>query len=604
MNITSKQVYESCMQGAYHVIQNRELLNKINVFPIRDGDTGSNLSSMMRAILQKAEPQVTAKKTLESVADASLYGARGNSGIIFAQYFRGMSEAMEEKEPVSLGEYARASQCAAQYAYAAVEKPVEGTMITLMREWGSVLTSENDENRPLEEVFENAFQKLKQALARTKDQLLVLKKAGLVDSGAMGFTCFIEGALYYMQNQDTFRMERPDAELVFQEENIHEAGTGLPERFRYCTECLLENRDSISFPELKAGLRPMGNSIAVAGHQNKGRIHIHTDSPADVFAYLSEYGHILYQKADDMYRQEAAAHHRKYPIALVTDSIADLPAEILDEYQIHMVYLDVLFHNTNYMDRLTIHPSYLLAQSRKTGELPTFSQPSPKSIENMLDFLSTYYQSVIIMTVSEKISGTYQSFTAAAREFCKKNTKSPSFRIRVINTRQNAGAQGLLVKKCAEYIHEGISHDEAAKRIEELIPRSKILVQVQTLDEMIRSGRLSMKAGTLARKAGLKPIVTLDQSGKGKICGIAFSLKGSRRKIRNYILRVLKQNEIEQYNIVHVNNPLEAARLADSMTELTGIRPAYITETSSIVAVSAGDGAVAVSYLLKKRGGK
>lgn len=180
MQMTSEQVYNSIMHGAFRVIQNKEILNKINVFPVQDGDTGSNLASMMRTILQKSEHKGTVKKTLESVADAALYGARGNSGIIFAQYFRGLSETINGEELVSIHEYANASKCAAQYAYDAVEEPVEGTIITVMREWGSVLVEESTQKSTLIDIFTTAVHKIEIALEKTKEQLAVLKKANVV----------------------------------------------------------------------------------------------------------------------------------------------------------------------------------------------------------------------------------------------------------------------------------------------------------------------------------------------------------------------------------------------------------------------------------------
>ena len=200
MLITNKQVYESFIRGAHHVIERKEVLNKINVFPVRDGDTGSNLSSMMRSIIEMAENKVSVKTTLESVADAALYGARGNSGIIFAQYFRGLSESIEGDEAISVNDFAAACRCAAKYAYDAIENPVEGTMITVMREWGNVLTAECKRHTSLTEIFRNALNQVEIALERTKEQMPILKKANVVDSGAKGFTYFIEGAIYYLMN--------------------------------------------------------------------------------------------------------------------------------------------------------------------------------------------------------------------------------------------------------------------------------------------------------------------------------------------------------------------------------------------------------------------
>lgn len=595
MQITSRQVYDLCMQGAYNVIENKELLNKINVFPVQDGDTGSNLASMMRSIIQKSEPKDSVKKTLESVADAALFGARGNSGIIFAQYFRGLSDTICEGDQISIEEYVEASRQAAQYAYEAVEQPVEGTIITIMREWGKILTDECNKSTAVAELFSRAFQKIEVALEKTKEQLSVLKKANVVDSGAKGFSYFIEGALHYLEKGErTFETweETLNVDMI---ENRWEEAHGSGELFRYCTECLLGG-DRIDLVSLRQQLRGMGNSIVVAGSQQKCRIHIHVNEPAKVLAHLRGFGTILYQKVEDMFRQEAVVRDRKYEIALVTDSIADLPQEYMDRYQIHMVNLEILYNEITFLDKLTVQVPQLLEMVGQ-GTLPTSSQPNPKQIENLFDYLSTYYQSIIVLTVSKELSGTYSGFLNAAKSFMNKD-----YKISVINTRQNAGAQGLLVKKCAEYIHEGMNHDEIVREMERKIPFSKIYVQVKTLDNMIQSGRLSVRAGAVAKRIGLKPIITLDHAGKGDLERIAFSDRGSTHRLIRLMQNLMKKHEIDQYNIVHVDNEAGAKELAEIMTNIIGFEPEYIMETSAIVAVGAGKGAIAISYLIRSEG--
>lgn len=595
MQMTGKQIYDALMHGAFKVIQNKEVLNQINVFPIQDGDTGNNLSSMMQTIIKNSEYHITVKKTLESVAEAALTGARGNSGIIFAQYFRGLSETIEAAEQISIHDYANASKSAAQYAYEAVENPMEGTMLTLMREWGRILSEESIHNTSVLDIFNRAYRTLEIALDKTKEQLSVLRKANVVDSGAKGFTYFIEGELHYLkdgQDRDLIKLidhnEYPIAERTQGISHLAEKDK------RYCTECLIESND-IALEHIKTKLKQLGNSIVIAGTRTKCRIHIHTNDPAKVFDFLSHHGTMIYQKVDDMYHQEAIIHHKKYNIALITDSIADLPQTFIDEHQIQIIHLDLLYKGIVYFDKLTIHPSKLLEMISHEGALPTSSQPNPMQINNLLQYLSAYYNSIIIITVSKELSGTYNSFYNAAKNYQNRN-----IHISVINSKQNSGAQGLLVKKCAEYIEAGLSHNEIVKKIENTIESSKILVQVKHLDNMIQSGRLSMRAGNIAKRIGMKPIITLDKKGNGNLESIAFSMAGSNKKIIKHMKHILKTFRIEQYNIVHVNNESGAKELATLMTHITGHEPEYIMETSSIIAVSAGEGAVAISYLLEK----
>lgn len=594
MELTSQQIYNTMITGAHRVINNKETLNKINVFPVRDGDTGSNLASMMRTIIQEAESKSTVKQTLESVADAALYGARGNSGIIFAQYLSGLSESVDDVTTISIHDYAKASNAAVAFAYNAIEEPVEGTMITLMREWGTALTEEAKKAMTLVDIFSNAYTEIELALERTKDQLEVLKKANVVDSGAKGFTYFVEGALYYIKNGEDIKLEtiisqeKALFELDIEEQHICDSD------FRYCTECLLDG-NNIQTMEIKNFLHSKGNSTVIAGTKNKCRIHIHTNDPAEIFDYLHEKGTIVYQKVDDMFKQEAVVNHQRSKIALVADSIADLPKEFVDEHQIHVMHLDILYKDYIYLDKLTVHPKKLLELSKESKELPTSSQPSPKQIENLYDYLSTYYDSVIVMTVSKELSGTYNIYKKIAEKYDQEKLN-----IHIINTKQNSGAEGLLVQKCANLIDEGLAVESIVEEIESLIKGSKILVQVKNLDNMIKSGRLSVRAGKIGQKIGMKPIVTLDSEGNGALDSIAFSDKGSNKKLLKHITKKIKTNRIMSYCIVHVNDLEGTKDLIEDVEKLIGFPPDYVVETSSIVAIGAGQSAVALSYILEK----
>jgi DegV family protein with EDD domain len=430
------------------------------------------------------------------------------------------------------------------------------------------------------------------ALEKTKNQLEALKKANVVDSGAKGFTYFIEGALYYIKTgEEIDSLEDISYEEDLFELDVHSVNSNH-EKYRYCTECLLQgnNIDTVAIKEFLSG---KGDSTVVASNKDKCRIHIHTNDPADVFDYLHEIGTIVYQKIDDMVKQKDIVNNRKHNIALITDSIADVPKHIIDHYQIHVVHLDILINDRTYMDKLTIKPNRLLDLADDSKNLPTSSQPSPKQIENLYDYLSTYYESAIVMTVSKELSGTYNNFKKIGEQYREKD-----FKISVINTKQNSVAEGLLIKKCAELIDKGISHNQVVKEIEKQIQGSKMLVQVETLDNMIKSGRLNVKIGNIGKRIGMKPIVTLDSEGKGALDSITFSTKGSNKKILSHLRAIIKKKRIKEYAIVHVNNIYGANLLGDLVKKIIGYDPEYIEETSSIVAVGAGQGAVAIAYLL------
>ncbi len=592
-SLNGEHIYHAFLNGAHKIIKNRNDLNRINVFPVQDGDTGNNLSSMMKTIIDEAEYKETVKETLESLSEAALKGARGNSGIIFAQYINGLSLESDHASSISINDYAKASRKAVDYAYESIENPVEGTMITVMREWGHALSEEQIDESNAHTMIQKAKERLNDALTKTQFQLNELKQAKVVDAGAKGFTLFIHGIIEYFSTGEVSVEAIDEMDLQLTAEEIpHHHEEDLT--YRYCTECMIEG-DGLDEKFIRQTLKPMGDSMIVAKGKKRARIHIHTDQPDKVFEKLYSQGKILYPKVDDMIKQKDIVTNRKYDIALVTDSIADIPKEVIESDQIHIINLSILFEDNTFIDRLTIKPKQILAISRDSHKLPTSSLPDQKNIENLLNYLKSYYQSAIILSVSKELSGTYSALVKA----CDK-MRSESFKVEVIDTKQNSGAQGLLVYKGAAMIRSGYAFEEIVASLRQAVPRSKILVRVLQLDNMVKSGRLSTRAGKIGKRIGLKPIVTLDEEGKGGLFTVAFSTKGSLRKLVKHIEKLAGDQRIESYNIVHINNYEEAKTFSDTFTKIIGKAPEYIEETSSIVAVGAGEGAVALSYILKE----
>jgi hypothetical protein len=582
--LSNELLFKSFMIGAQNVILEKNQLNAINVFPVPDGDTGSNLASMMKSILERSKLGKTSEETVQSIADAAIVGARGNSGIIFAQYIIGFSQGIQNNQ-IDTDTFIESAEQGAHYAYQSISKPVEGTMITVMRTWAVAMKQFKHATTNFIELMNNAFEAAKEELAKTPEKLAVLKQNKVVDAGAKGFVHFIEGFIKALKGEDIDLS-------VHQNEVVSELHVDHLEdsQYRYCTEALLRGKH-FNLESLRAKLETFGDSLVVAGSDQTVRVHIHTDRPDQVFAYLSETGRISEQKVDDMKRQFEAANHRKYPIALVTDSIADLPESMVDQYQIHMFPINLIINETTYYDKVTIQSSRFYEMMDSLEVYPTSAQPNPKSLENFFSFLTTYYQKVIVLTVSEKMSGTFQAFKEAALKF--KDVAD----IRVINSKQNSGAEGLLVLKAAQLIESAASIDDIEQTIESLTGKSKILVSVKTLKYMVRSGRVSKVTGIIGKIMNLKPIISIDETGQGIIFEKSLSLKSSNRKIEQHIREVVREHGIENFAIVHANAPDRAKQYAELYQEIIGKAPDYVMDISTIVAMNAGIGTVAIAYI-------
>lgn len=585
--LNGENLYKSFVSGAREVIKNKTELNDINVFPVADRDTGNNMASTMNYIIEEAKVLGTAKNTMNSIADAALTGARGNSGIIIAQYINGIFMSLNDDEEITIPGFAESIQNAFPHAYGAISDPMEGTMITVIREWAEAVYKRKDIANDFYELLGQPLDIANMSLEETTSKLKVLEKSKVVDSGAKGFVHFIHGFTEFIK---TGKIEEKHEYL---EEKIqvfpsHKEGSL---DYRYCTEALITD-DNIDLELLKKDLKIHGDSLIVAGNSNKARIHIHTNLPEKIFTTLREKGNIIQQKADDMRRQYEGSYDRRYNIALVTDSIADLPMEIMDQYQINLLPLNLVMEGTSYLDKVTMTPEIFYNRLDDLEEYPSSAQPSPKVIENLYSSLLENYDEILVISVAREQSGTNNLFLKAAEKMAKDGK-----RIEVIDSKQNSGAEGLLVMKAAEMIHNGTSLDEIIEEIEKLRDKTKILVSVNTLKYMVRSGRLSKVTGIVAKIINLKPVVSLDEKGAGKIEDKAFSVKSNTKKIMNIIKTSHEKDKISRYSIVHANNPVGAEEYRVKCVEILGKEPEYIMNISTIVGMSAGVGSVAVAYM-------
>lgn len=590
--LDNEKIYYSFLSGAQEVIRNKRLLNEINVFPVADGDTGSNLASTMNAIVREAKILKTVRDTLNSIADAALTGARGNSGIIIAQYFNGIFMSLRDDGNITLQSFANMVKNAVPHAYEAISNPVEGTIITVIREWADAVDRYKDTCEDFHELFRRSLVDAQISLKATTGKLKVLEESHVVDSGAKGFVYFLQGFADFLRTGH-FAAENGQEEeiLAFAELPGHDHDVVT---HRYCTEALLSGVN-LNLEGLRSMLSPLGDSLIIAGHPAKVKIHLHTSTPEKLFQLLRSQGEIIEQKADDMLRQYEDAYQKKSSIALVTDSIADVPQEILDRHQIHMFPLNLVFENTSYLDKVTMTPEIFYPLLEQAPEYPKSAQPNPKQLEAYFSALTRHYDEILVITVASAQSGTHSAFVKAAEKFAEQGK-----RIIVVDSKQNSGAEGLLVWKAAERIAEGWSLDKIVTEVEDLRSRTKILVSVNTLKFMVRSGRLNKATGLLGKWMNLKPVISIDEAGKGKIEEKAFSEGAAREKILKIVQTAQEKEGITRYAIVHANDPKRAEEYRKACVQILKKEPDYIMNISTIVGMSAGVGCVAVSYMCEK----
>ena len=571
--------------GLQEVELNKKHINAINVFPVPDGDTGTNLTMTLKAMAERPVSTRSFSNMIERISESGLAHARGNSGIIFASYINGIAIEGKIHETVNLSEFSAVAHKAVDYAYKSIVKPVEGTMISVIRDWAFFLFSNHNKFEFFEDLLAEAYQIAKISLYKTTEKLEILKKNNVVDAGGEGFVRFLKGINSIFNQEDVPIVEEDiHTEAFLIDNNNHSA-------FRYCTEMFLKFAGEEP-QEIRNKLQLLGDSLIMTSNNNKTRVHLHTNHPEKMMLVLKEYGEILDQKVDDMRLQNQVLYSRNSDIAILTDSIADISDDLMIKYQIHSLPLTILVDDVQFLDKSTIDLKGLFGSISLSKTYPTSSQPEPKRVQEKLNYLLEHYKSIIIITVAEKLSGTFSVFKREADRLEKLG-----HRVTVIDSKLNSGAQGLLVKKAAELLKSGCNHEEIVKGVLECIPKIKIYVCLETIENAIRGGRVPNTIGRLGIAIGARPIMTLDANGKGSAFGVGFSKKGITKKILTLIRKTKKEKGIQSYSIVHAENIELANMYEDLLTDITGKKPEFVTNISAVTAIHSGPGSVAVSLM-------
>lgn len=597
--LTGKDYYYAFLAGAKRILENQKELNRINVFPVPDADTGSNLASTVLAIIERVRPHRSYKVTSKAIAAAALEGARGNSGVIFAQFLYGLAAESRDSQEMSLVRFGQSVRGAVRYMYEAIAEPREGTMITVIRRWAESLASPKEESESfLKALTKTCAGRPVEALQETRHKLEAMRRANVVDAGSKGVVLFLAGMIDFLAKPSHKKLPSVRREAL-EIEPIDEVPVGAVGR-RYCTEALIRpvpgrSPSGLDREALKTVVAGFGDSLVLAGSPEALRFHVHTDTPAELFHRIRNTGAIVFQKADDMLRQYETAHARKWPIALVTDSSCDLPREILDRYQVHVVPLRLNFGDSAYLDKVTVTPDQFYRMLDEQPDFPRTAQPGPKDFESLYASLAGHYDSIVALHLSQKLSGTYSTSLAAARRVSEQTGK----RISVIDSRTLSGALGLVVLRTARLIEEGASHDDLTAEAERMLPNARILVGVRTLKYMVRGGRVHPMAGAVAKVLNLKPIVSVAGSGESKIFDKAFSQRGILRKILRRLQAEARSGRVRDYGVLHAHNPGDAQAYAAETERIFGCAPAFTMDISPAIGLNAGVGAVAVSFLLE-----
>ena len=580
----------------------RAELNRINVFPVPDGDTGTNLALTVQAISTRMHEVDNESVGLiaREAATAAIMGARGNCGMILSHFLIGFSEGVGDRNRLTPREFASALRAGADHVYAALERPVEGTILTIIRDVAS--HAERTERDDFADFIEELLTAAQHSLARTPDLLPRLREAGVVDAGAKGFVSMLEGVVALIDGDPVVAIASSPSFDAAPAAAATVAFTAEQERYRFCTEALVRARADFVLPaesSVRDRLRDLGDSLIVIRAGDVLKVHVHTDDPDAVFGYLRGVGQMVTHKAEDMRAQHdaverAAERHvslARRPVTIFTDSAADLPPEVLNAHGIHVVPLSLIYENEVLRDGVDITPREF-TDRLLAGDHPTTSQPTPASFLETMKRAAVDGEEVLGVILGSGLSGTFTSAEAAAKRF----EDAP------VHLFDSAGAsllQGLLTLRAAELAEQAIPPHEILQRLASIRARSGIFFTVDTFDRLIASGRVGRGRALLGTLLDIKPILAIDDSGKVAPIG---RVRG-RENVLPRVMQLLAERAIpgagyHRFGIVHVACEHVVPRIESALRRQYGDEIEVLSSPATpVIGTHTGAGAWGLAWL-------
>ncbi|PAC99730.1 DAK2 domain-containing protein [Bacillus paralicheniformis] len=354
-NLDGKAFAEMVLYGARHLSQNANVVDALNVFPVPDGDTGTNMNLSMTSGAKEVEQIDAANigKVAQSLSRGLLMGARGNSGVILSQLFRGFGKSIEQKSEINAKEFAAAFQAGVDTAYKAVMKPVEGTILTVAKDAAkkAVLTAQTETD--IIKVMEAVVNEAEASLERTPELLPVLKEVGVVDSGGKGLLYVYEGFLASLKGEKLSEKAAalPSLDDLVSAEHHKNAQSHMNTEdieFGYCTEFMVKldsGKRNFNEDTFRQDLSGFGDSLLVVSDENIAKVHIHAEYPGEVMTYAQKYGSLINMKIENMREQHSAilnqnkqeaaapaekAPAEKQPYGVVTVAMGEGIAELFE----------------------------------------------------------------------------------------------------------------------------------------------------------------------------------------------------------------------------------------------------------------------------------
>ncbi len=576
------------LSGTKKLGEAREYLNSINVFPVPDGDTGSNMADTMRgtadALHKVSDPLLS--NVLKKISTSLRLEARGNSGIIISEFFTGMIKSFPPGESLNVSDFVNGISEGKKSAYASVANPVEGTMLTVIRKMSERVILEKENINNLKKAVELMVATGQTALEETMNEMELLRENKVVDSGANGILLFWEGALMYLNGEYEEKHFAPNRNVLKQVE--------VPDiKWRYCTEGLVKSDRPFERKDVSEKLAGLGDSLIVICDEELIKVHIHSNEPPKVFEVLEQFGEIIKTKAEDMIEQskreraEQSTEASRATIGIVADSTCDLDLATREDMSIEMIPLQIMFGEQSWRDRVEISARefYKKLQSEKVS--PKTSLPKGSDFLQGYEHVASRHKTILALYLSSKLSGTWQAGKKWGEEFEDADVIS-------YDTESVSLGAGLLAREAARMAAEGARIDVIIKRLDEIKSKMAGFITVSTLKYLARSGRISGSKKIFGEALNVKPILKCE-GGQIVECSKAFGIGGMKKELKRLITEKSKNKNFEgHFGIATAGEVPYEDDIMDWIRKNFEISSITTAEVSPVIGAHAGPGALAV----------
>lgn len=588
IEITVDDFKKMMIASSKKIVVHQEEINRINVFPVADKDTGYNMAATLLGvegvISQKDYPSF--RELTEDIKEAAMINARGNAGMILTAYIIEVLDRIKHLQTIDAFHLALALDRGIKASNSAIAEPVEGTILDVISAAGEKCfeMAKVGKEKNIIKILSEAQKAGEIALQKTKEKLAVLKENDVVDAGALGFVKILEAWLESLKGitiESKFEISSPIVQPLAQEEL----------KYKYEIIATFERPEDLDRSVFEKELLVFGDSLDILELDDKIKLHIHTDRPDEVREKLEGFKGLEISLTNMQGKTEKA---EKKPLGLVTDDIADLPREFLEKHQVEEATFTTRFPDGEIIrSKEEIYPR--MKEALKAGKpLPTTSAPT------FAEYLALYqkalekFEKILVITVSSKISGAYSS-ARIARSIFKKPDK---LNIYVFDCGNGEAGEGLVVMRAQELIDRGMSREEIVEDLKNFCPKVTLLGCLPDFKYVVKGGRVRLPKLLvfpiyLLQKLGLNVMIKLKNDKVG------FSGLRIGKSISKIMLREIeKQSDGRKIRvaITHADNSAEAQKLKEGLKKSSRAEVVFISPVSPVVATHVGPGAILVGF--------